>query len=333
MALSGRWRARRGLTLLDTAAGVASLGLLGTLGVTALSHSRAIDHQAVCSAKLGELGSGSAQFALANNGLMAGLTAGQGQTSNQTQHSAQAVGIMRARGRPDMPTANFVADVSYWSLSLVEFQDRTLSDTFNICPRDVNQLKWRNDPAGFDAGAFLPMQPGPSESNKRVPYMSSYRLTAGAFDTRQNNFETSPASTNVLGRIGQNGNAHNQYTMPSQHILGPSAMSLVALPSQKVHVFDEHQRHFPGVNLHFMASKAIQPILFFDGSVRLKLTRDARYSWIPSSPTTQSSTYVIYSPRLWEPPISTGRPSPAIELVSDRYRWTRNGLLGWDFAN
>lgn len=327
-------RSSRAFTLIETAATIAALGTLSALGVTALSHTREIDHRAACAAKLADLGAGSSQFALSHNGLMAGFTAGQGQVGNMPQHTAQAVEILRSRGRPDMSMMqSWIPDVGYWSLPLVEFQDRSLSDTFNICPRDANQLRWRNDPAGFDAGAFLPMQPQPVEALKRVPYMSSYRLTGGAFDTLQNTTDTLFSSPNVSGRVNQHGSNHFAYSFSPEHRLGPSPMSMVVSPSLKVHMFDEHQRHFPGVNLFFMYPKAIQPVLFFEGSVRLKVTQDARPSWTPLFPTLQAPTSVLYTPSLWEPPLAGGRPFPATEMVSDRYRWTRDGLRGWDFGN
>jgi hypothetical protein len=110
-------------------------------------------------------------------------------------------------------------------------------------------------------------------------------------------------------------------------------MSLVAFPSQKVHVFEEHQRHFPGVDLMFMYPDATLPILFFDGSVRVKTRSEGRDSWNPELPEVQMPTRVTYAPRPWDPPLASGQPYPASEVLEDSFRWTRDGLRGWDFKD
>ncbi len=322
---------RRACTLVDLVVCLVVIAILGVLALAGLSGSRAASQLTLCTAKLGAIGAGSGQFALSNNGLMAGLTTGAGTTNNQAAHAAQAVDIMRRRGRPDMPAiSGWIPDVSYWSLSLVDFENRALSDPFNICPAHDTLGKWRRQAVAFDAGAFLPNQPSPTSVNKRQPYQSSYHITGGAFDVNQNIPATSSSSPVATARLYQGGSAHNLYAIPASHTLGPSAMSPVALPSQKVHAFDQHQRHFSGQNLYFMYADARVPVLFFDGSVSVRRTGDARDSWSPNFPTSLAPTQVFYQPQAWEPPTASGQ---GFETVTDRYRWTRDGLLGWDFQN
>jgi hypothetical protein len=331
----------------DIAVTVAAAGLLGALAVAGLSRSRQADRFTFCTAKLEAIGAGNGQFALANQDRMFGLTWEKGGANSQYPdlnslqagsqagaHAAQVIDTLRRRGRPDIPViANWIPDISFASVALVEFQNRPLSDPFNLCPSDDLLNKWRRWPAAFDQGRFLPRQPDPTPLNKRWPYSSSYALTAGAFDINQSINVASTSGPTVQARLYQGGNAHNLYSIPVTSNLGPSAMSIVALPSQKVHVFEEFQRHLPGVDLYFMYPQSTRPILFFDGSVRVKTSQDAHGSWNPNFPSSPSPTTVIYSPRLWEPPLANGQPFPATEVVSDPYRWTRDGLLGWDFQN
>lgn len=325
-------RSRRAFTLIDSAVATAVLGALAVLVLPTLGESRRSAQIQFCQARLGGIGAGSAQFALAHNGLFAGLLAEQSGRGTTGAHVAEALAILRSRGRPDIPgsISGWLPDVGVWSLSLVEFQDRALADPFNICPSHDLLNKWRRWPQAFDQGALLPRQPTPSETSKRYPYYSSYHLTGGAFDRNQN-VPGGTSSPQVLSRLYQNGNPHGTYTVPGTHNLGPSLSASVAFPAQKVHAFEEHQRHFPGLDLYFMYDNARANALFFDGSVRAPISGNARPTWNPNFPEVMQETGVVYSPRAWEPPIQGPSPNPAFETVADSYRWTRDGLLGWDY--
>lgn len=220
------------------------------------------------------------------------------------------------------------AQPRYSLLPLTEFEGRNLADPYNICPSDDFQNKWRRWPAAFDQGRLLPFQPEPTPIARRWPYASTYTPTMSAVDLNQSVL----TQVGTLRRFHQHTNTHSAYNPQPNNQMGPSPMSLVAFPAQKVHFFEEHQRHMPGVNLYFMYPQATLPILFFDGSVRVRTSADARGSWIPLQPGGGSTT-VVYTPRAWEPPLASGQPAPATEVLTDPYRWTRDGLLGWDFQN
>jgi hypothetical protein len=331
-------RARRGrrcaFTLIDVCVAVATLGVVLALTGAGLSASRRSAQQQFCAAKLQVIGAGNARFALAHEDRMAGFLATQNGVGTTMAHAQEAVTILRARGRPDItPISNWIPDALYWSLSLVEFEDRALGDPFNICPSDDLRNKWRRHPQAFDQGRFLPLQPAPSAINKRWPYASSYILTAAAFDHNQSREVAATGGAVVDARLGQSGFQHSSIQIPPGHDLGPSPMPLVAFPSQKAHVFEQHQRHFPGVDLFFMYDQARTPILFFDGSVRVQRSGDARPGWNPIQPGSPVETRVLYTPSEWEPPLASGQPFPATELLNDSHRWTRDGLLGWDYQD
>jgi len=329
--------ARRGFTILDAAVTVGCVGVLGALACVGLARSRQAQSHAFCAAKLGAIGSGSAAFAMSNNDLMAGLTWQQGAASSQypdlntlqgqsvlNAHAAQAIDIMRRRGRTDIPATAFFAEVNYWSLALVDFENRPLSDAFNVCPSHDLLNKWRRHPAAFDAGAFVPRQPAPGPATRRWPYSSSYRLTGGAFDLNQ-----SVLTSLAPARRVSFGTSHASYAVPSAAELGPSAMATVAFPSQKAHVFDSHQRHLPGLHLYMAYADSVQPVLFFDGSVSPHRSGDAMTPWHPNNPNSGSPQTHFYTPAAWEPPTLSGA---AQQSVQDRFMWTRDGLLGRDFV-
>jgi len=306
------------------------------LAAVGLSRSRQVGEHVYCSAKLASLGRSNAAFALSSNDLMVGLTwlpTGASSQypdlnalqndSNFAAHSAQAIDILRRRGRPDIPPSAWFADLNYWSLPLLDFENRPLSDPFNLCASHDNLNKWRRHPASFDAGRFMPNQPAPAPATRRWPYASSYRLTGAAMDINQTVF-TSVAPGR---RIAITGN-HNSFSIPTAAALGPSPMSLVAFPSNKAHVFDSHQRHLGSPNLYFAYEDAVQPVLFFDGSVSVRRSGDANIPWHPNQPGIANPQIYPYTPAAWEPPTLNGQAS---ESVRDRYLFTRDGLLGRDF--
>lgn len=328
---------RRAFTLIETAACVAGSSVALAVAGPLFSHTRVKDAHFNCSARMAGLGSGNAQFALSHNDLMAGFTwqtggansqypdlnALQAQANPMNAQSAQALDIMRRRGRPDIAPAGWLANIAYSTLVLNDFQNRPLADVFNICPSHDNLNKWRRWPAQFDQGRFMPAQPAPSGINKRWPYRSSYLLTAAAFDLNQTVFTHAGTSSRL-----SNGGDHGAYLIPSTAKFGPSSMSSVFFPSRKSHMADSHQRHLPGLHLFSAYPTSVQPHLFFDGSVSTRVSQNARVPWHSTSPQAPWGQQFNYSPRLWEPATQSGQP---FQWVEDRFYYTRDGLQGWDF--
>ncbi|MEZ6232870.1 MAG: hypothetical protein R3B68_01655 [Phycisphaerales bacterium] len=336
---------RSGFTLVDAAVTGLAAAVAASVVVVGAGVARDDARTARCIENMRQIGLGNAQFALANQDLMAGLSWEPGQANSkfpdlQAQqmgssstgaqaHAAQAVDILRRRGRQDMPRIDqWLADPGYWSLALVDFQDRDLGDTFNICPNDRHLAMWRGATDVFDDGGFLPLQIGPTPANKRWPYTSSYQATASAFDRNQS-ISTTLA---IASRLTQGGTTDG-WSIPGNARLGPSSLATVALPSRKVHVFDEFQRHGPGVDRFFGYPSARLPMLFFDGSVGIRLAGDAQPAWWPSFPQTTAAYTGSFQPHAWQPPPLNpfGQPPAWFEVVPLTLRWTRDGLLGWDY--
>ncbi len=107
------------------------------------------------------------------------------------------------------------------------------------------------------------------------------------------------------------------------------AIATVALPSQRAQAFDTHQPHEHGNHLEFMDDQATLPIVFFDGSVRQDQPGQPRLV-DPAVPHRQPAHLRSPHPPAGGPPSASGQPS---EPVFDPDRFTRHGLLGWDFED
>lgn len=334
---TARRRVRRAFTLIDTGVTIGTLGVLGCLSLVGLSHSRQGAQLEQCEFQLAQIGTANAQFAGANAGRMGGYTWNPGEWNSERglinvfamrgpveAHAAQAIDILHNAGRPDIPLASgWLPDVQYTPLVLGAFQGRSISDRWDICPSHAILQAWRGRVAGYNAGRFGPMQPPLTPENLRHPYSSSYTPTAGGFDQNQTRFGIVAAANRVT-----QGPTHNDFVVPGNPVLGPSLMSRVSMPSRKVFMFDSNQRHFGGVDLYYAYAASMQPMLFFDGSVHVRLSGDAATPW---NPATGAATPLVfqYAPAAWEPPLASGQHGS--EPVMDRFRFTRNGLLGIDY--
>lgn len=329
---------RRAFTLIDTAVTVVCVGSLGAITIVGLERARGGAGLEQCTFQLGQIGAANGQFGLSNQDLMVGYTWQQGEPNSEyadlnalatlsptAAHAAQAIDGLRRRGRPDIPPiVGWLPDIQYTTQVLAEFQGRSLDDVWDVCPNQGILQGWRRRPGSFEVGKFAPLQPAPTPESRRYPYSSSYTTTAGAFDRHQ-----SVLQQIVVGRRVEQGSTHASYIIPTGSSLGPSSMSLVALPSLKAFFFDSHQRHFGGVDLFYCYPASTQPMLFFDGAVVVRMSGSAFRPWRPNQPGLPTPEQFDYQPAPWEPPLASGLWGT--EQVTDAFRFTRNGLLGRDF--
>jgi hypothetical protein len=229
----------------------------------------------------------------------------------------QAVDIIRRRGeRPNFPVAaNWLPHPIYNSLVLADYLASKLPAPWAVSPADSVRLCWASNPQAFEAGAC---NPSPSGLAPRWPYSSSYELGPAWYspDYAVGNQQT----------ISQ-GSTHSVYQTPSGGALGGRRMTEVAFPARKAMVWDTHQRHFGARSPFFMMAEARVPVLCADGTVQVRATAAANRGFQPNSPTSLTSTTVVYSPLNYEPPIPSGNfaSNPAY------MRFTRSGLGGIDF--
>lgn len=331
-------RARPGFGLRDLVTLVAVLGLLGCLAALGLSKSRRAAMLGVCMDRQREMLVGSDEFAMANQGQFMGFTWRAGNSPSQwpdlqfastdSQANAdQAVDMLRRFGRLDIPRiVNWIASALMTGLTLHDQMGYDLSDEFNACPEDFYRLQWRRDPQGFDSGQFLPFQPSPTSLNKRWPYTSSYLATAGAMDRSQTEFDPQAASRRIY-----QGSTHAVFTSGTR--MSASLISSVRYPGEKVFFFDAADRHVAAEATYYAMPGAVTLAAFFDGSVRLAPESQANETWWPHIPTLSGGYTIRYFPNGWD--ALGGVPTtPSITPVdvTDPFRYTRNGLHGWDFA-
>jgi prepilin-type N-terminal cleavage/methylation domain-containing protein len=204
--------------------------------------------------------------------------------------------LMRTRGgRPTFPRfPSFVAFQSYSHLVLADFLGAGYPWMTAISAGDRNRLKWARDPACFDQGCFLPLQPTPPA--ERWPYSGSFGITAAFVD-----------ESAVGSRLNQSGNPTNLYfTYGSQTRLGPQLLSAVARPAHKVLAHDQFAWHFGTRQPYCTHNEARLPLLFVDGSVRVCAAARTNPGWDPNTPSSLQPTSLSYTPRPWEPATMSG---------------------------
>ncbi len=246
----------------------------------------------------------------------------------------QAIDIIRRRsdrGRIEIPAINnWIPHIYFSHLPLLDYAGRALPNytgraaggRFFVSAGDRYRLQWISDAQGFDTGKFLPYQPPAIGQNRRWVYSSSYTMPP--------HFFSPPSGFNAIYQQGLNYNFHNV-----GFTVGQTALPAIAFPSNKVMLYDTHDRHH-GTRQPFHAiatGEARVPMLMVDGSAAIRRTSDANPGWNPTTPTSPNPTTYYYSPteakQPWNPPAID--PSGVDQCIGF-YRYTRSATLGRDFA-
>ncbi len=232
--------------------------------------------------------------------------------------ASQAVDIMRRRGGrdttiPQIP--NWIPHVLYTHLVLQDYLAQRLPEKMVVCPEDRNRLNWQ-DWRAYEARAFMPYQPDPTNYGKRWPYSSSYQIVPASY---------AADTVNQGGTVIQAA-SHFTYQLvgTTRNSLGRRRIGDVHFPSQKVQMHDAAHRHFGKIDMYYAVPDSRQPLLFFDQSVRVRVTRDANLGFRPNAPASTFPTTFNYAPAAYETQFRPGQ-------MTGYYRWTRNGLKGVDY--
>jgi type II secretory pathway pseudopilin PulG len=322
---------------------IAIIALLISILLPALGKARRTARLAICHSNLKQMGvatqSYSADFqdrlfaftwkANSNNGVdtadpdAANLLGAQ--HANDLDAAAdQAVYIIRKRGdRTGFPQIRgWIPHVLYTHLVLQDYLASRIPEKMVVCPEDTARLTWQ-DYRSFDNNAFAPLQPavapGTLTATNRWPYSSSYQPGPAMYDNEA-----------VGQRVTQNGQ-HNLYYYYGGRLGGRKIADVVS-PSNKVLLHDEFDRHFSKIQCYFITQNCRQPLLTFDGAVKVRITRDCNRGGDPNDPTNMTSTvslsYTNASTGPWDPNPLT---NPA-DVGPGYYRFTRGGLRGNDFG-
>lgn len=220
----------------------------------------------------------------------------------------------------------WIPHVLYSHLVIQDYLAHRLPERMVVCPEDRYRLDWQKEPTKkFDVWYWGPdRQPnGWVLENRRWPYSSTYQVVPAAYDR-------SPQGQRLWQDM-QSG--AGKYFMPQDSALGDVRLTDVDLPSVKVHMMDDEDRHTVRQSRYYAAPGAVQSLLAFDGSVRRVgppgTPGGANGGWQPNIPSA-GPTLMPYAPSgHWQAAPSNGGD---VEIVRGLYRWTRSGIAGVDFG-
>lgn len=220
----------------------------------------------------------------------------------------------RLSGRDDLVVPqNFAPHIFFNHLVLNDYLAQRLPEPTVVCPEDSLRIQRQRDSRN-PATMIL----GSDESWHRA-YSSSYAFVPAVFSADER-------SADGLSTVGPIVGSHRVVNTGEQR-LGGRKISEVAYPAVKVMMMTWINRHAKSASYYGYAD-VVQPVSFFDGSVRDLKTGNTPYGADPNTPTNPEPR-VNYLPDASydDPPARKDDKSPIL-----RYQWTRGGLRGVDIG-
>ncbi|HYE03298.1 MAG TPA: hypothetical protein VD963_08680 [Phycisphaerales bacterium] len=329
-----RRTARSGFALAELLTTVAVVAVAACVLLAAGAEPRRVGTLSGSMANLRQFAAGGSSFAADNQGFVWGYTWDRFTQASQwpdlNNHGGsdlqaaanQAVDIIRRLSGRTPATApaifSWVPHLLYAHLPLIDHLGEELPARWAISPADSQRLLWAGHHLSFPTGVPQPLPFGSPGTIYRWAYSSSYELGPAFFSN-----DARTATQEVVAQ----GSTHSTYTVPNGS-LRRRLVSDVRHPSQKVMVYESHQRHFGPRVAYFAYPEARVPAQMGDGSVRVRATGEGNRGFNPGLPLSASPTAFAYQPQAYEPGTLNGQAS---QTVLGHYRWTRSGLRGRDF--
>lgn len=284
-----------GLTLVELLIVIAVVGLLIGLLLPALSNARRGAKTTVCTSNLRSMGQARALYATDQKDAAASLSWQPDSGPYPTDYAdlrdsvrspdravaLQAVHLMRkASGVDEIPIiAGWVAPPLYTNLVLIDYLGGPRPNRSIVCPEDRNLILAQR-------GSLLnPLNPRAAEPDipsgipGRRGWGSSYQTVPAAWSNDhavgQRCVNIDPAEWGSFLPWGSTG---------TFKIIGRRRVTDVMFPSSKVVMFDEAARHVKSAQEFYLYDDLWQPMLFFDGSARIKTIGEATRGANPVSP-------------------------------------------------
>ena len=305
-----------GFTLIELLVVIAIIALLIGILLPALAGARRSARTVLCQANMRQLGIAAINYSGSSRDVIPSYywKPGRYETKyNDLRNAAndkvsvahQAVSILRDRtGMENIPrnsNGNWFASLWFSHLIYLDYLSGNPEEPVAACPDDAEQVERAETPIS----EYTP-------STVRRKFESSYETVVV---TNSVDFER-----NGIQPVEQHRSHYNTFFRAPNYLV-TRRFTHVQYPSSKVYMHDTYDRHYaPKGGQPFFYPDSKQPLLFFDGSVSVKVTRNANEGFQPLDPTNPGPTE-----------IRENEPRPFV-YYPGYYRWTRGGLLGVDYG-
>lgn len=305
-----------GFTLIELLVVIAIIALLIGILLPALSGARRSARTLLCQSNMRQLGMAAINYGSSSRDVIPSYhwKPGRYETKYSDLRNAandkvavghQAIEILRDRtGMTNIPrnsNGNWFASLWFTHLLYLDYLSGNPEEAVAACPDDATQV----ERAEIPISEYTP-------STVRRKFESSYEtvVVTNSVDKERNG----------IMPIEQHNSHYNSFFRANNYIV-TRRFTHVQYPSSKVYMHDTFDRHYASkIEQPFFYPDSKQPLLFFDGSVSVRQTKNSNEGFQPLDPTSSDPTLIRESD-----------PRPFV-FYPGYYRWTRGGLRGLDYG-